>query len=396
MTKLHFNYKDVFRALRLGFSAKKIWMMSVGLLIGLAGYSLLTYIAYLVAGNDLLTVWQSFRLLPFPLPLDYPFAWYSWIIFAIGLLFLLCTVLITGAAVSKVTYEQLRGDEFYESKEAFRFAFKNINAILASPLLILAFIALIAVAGLVVSLLGSIPFVGEIILGLMSPFSFLASLFIVYLLVVLLFALLIGPSVVGAVHSDTFDTLFEVFSCVNEQPGRLVLYVATVGALGKLASFLLGAASSIAGRIGYGILHAFTGAKLADVMSNAAFYFKVIVPDWWPALLHQAFITEANLIGLPQMYLPSDYLSINWSVDVASLLIGACLYFVALLVTGFGFATFFSGMTVSYAVLAHKKDEKNILEIPEDEEELIEPVADDTVHPINPKPATPQRDSANT
>ncbi|MEO0078428.1 MAG: hypothetical protein ABIK86_05460, partial [candidate division WOR-3 bacterium] len=125
MSKLHFGYKDMFRALRLGFSAKKIWMMSLGLLVGLAGYSLLTYLAYLVAGADLLTVWQSFRLLPFPLPLDYPFPWYSWLVYLAGVLFAICAMLLTGTAVSKVCYEQLRGDEFYESRAAFGFAFRH-------------------------------------------------------------------------------------------------------------------------------------------------------------------------------------------------------------------------------------------------------------------------------
>ena len=50
MTKLHWNYKDIFRALRLGFSAKKVWMMSLGLLVGFAGYTILTYLAYAAAG----------------------------------------------------------------------------------------------------------------------------------------------------------------------------------------------------------------------------------------------------------------------------------------------------------------------------------------------------------
>jgi hypothetical protein len=389
MTKLHFNYKDVFRALRLGFSAKKIWMMSLGSLVGLAGYSLLTYVAYLVAGTDLLTVWQNFRLLPFPLPLDYPFPWYAWILFTVGLVFLLCAWLITGTAVSKVAYEQLRGDEFYESKEAFGFAFKNAAAVLTSPLLILAFVALILVGGLVVSLLGAIPSVGEIFVGLLSPFAFIASLFIVYLLIVFLFSLLMGPSVIGATHSDTFDTLFEVFSCVNEQPGRLIWYTATVGFLAKAGSVLLGFASSAAGRIGYGILKVFMGAKLPDIMSNASFYFKVILPDWWPQSLHQWFITLANLLGLPQIYLPGDYLSIGWNVDVASLLFGVCFYLVALLLVGFGFSTWFSGMTLSYAVLAQKKDDKNILDIPEDEEELIEPVPNKELKDLAPKPTEP-------
>ena len=40
MTQLHFGYKDVFRALRLGFSAKKVWMLCVGMTVGTAVYSI--------------------------------------------------------------------------------------------------------------------------------------------------------------------------------------------------------------------------------------------------------------------------------------------------------------------------------------------------------------------
>jgi hypothetical protein len=385
MTKLHWNYKDIFRALRLGFSAKKVGMMSLGLLFGFAGYAILTYIAYAVAGTDILTVWQTFRLLPFPSPLDYAFPWCSWLIYAAAVAYFLCVLLITGTAVSKVAYEQLRGDEFYESKEAFRFAFKNSSAVLASPLLILAFIALIVVGGLVLSLLGAIPLAGEIIVGLLAIIGFVAALFIVYLLVVFVYSLLLGPSVVGATRSDTFDTLFEVFSCVNEQPARLLWYTAIVAFLAKIGSFLLGLAASAAGRIAYAITGTFIPNKLADVMANAAFYFKLSAPDWCPRILHQSYLAEMNAYGLPQIYLPSDYVALGWSTDIAALLLGAVLYLIALMVVGYGLAVWFTGMTLNFAVLAYKKDEKNVFELPEDDEELIEPVPNEELKDLKPK-----------
>jgi hypothetical protein len=392
MTKLCFNYKDVFRAMRLGFSAKKIWMSSLGLLFALAGYAVLTYIAYLTAGVDIITTWQNFRLLPFPLPYDYPFPWYSWVLYAVGMAFFLTTMLLTGTAVSRVAYEQLRGDEFYESREAFRFAFRNAGAVVSSPLLILGFIALIVAMGLVLSLVGAIPLIGEIVVALLAVPAFIASLFITYLLVVFAFSIMMGPSVVGATHNDTFDTLFEVFSCVNEQPARLIWYTTVVAALAKLGTLLLSVASSIAGRIGYGIAGAFMGDKLADAAANAAYYFRVSLPDWLPSVIQRAFVACANLLGLPQMYLPSDYVSVGWSNDTASLLLGVCFYLVALMVAGYGLATWYSGMTLSYAVLAQKKDEKNILETPEDIEELIEPPPLEDTPPAPPtKPDSPDK-----
>ncbi len=388
MTKLHWSYKDVFRALRLGFSAKKVWMVSLGLLFGFAGYTILTYVAYAAAGTDFLTVWQTFRLLPFPSPFDYGFPWYSWAIFAAGVAWFLCVLLLTGTAVSKVAYEQLRGDEFYESKEAFRFAFKNSAAVLTSPLLILAFVALIVIFGLIFSLLGAIPAAGEILVGLLAIFAFIASLFIVYLLVVFVYSLLLGPSVVGATHSDTFDTLFEVFSCVNEQPARLLWYTATTVCLAKAGSFFLGLATSAAGRIGYAITGAFMGDKLAEVMGKAAYYFKLAVPDWCPQLLHQTLLAEMNLYGFPLIYLPGEYVSLGWSQGVAALLLGVLFYLIAIMVVGYGLSVWFTGMTLNFAVLAYKKDEKNVLELPEDEEELIEPVPNPELDDLKPKPAS--------
>lgn len=391
MTKLHFNYKDIFRALRLGFSAKKIWMSSVGLLFTFAGYAIITYLAYLAAGVDILSVWQMYRLLPFPSPLDYAFPWYAWVIYGIAIAYALVAFLITGTAVSKVAYEQLRGDEFFEAKEAFRFAFKNAAAVVTSPLLVLAFVALIVVLGLVLSAIGAIPVVGEILIALFAIFAFIAALFIVYLLVVFCFAIAMGPGVVGTTRSDTFDSLFEVFSCVNEQPARLTWYTAIVAFLSWVGCSLMSAAASCAGRIAAAVLGVFMGDKLADVIYNASFYYKISLPDWWPAALHQLFVTKMNLLGLSQAYMPGDYISISWANDIASLFLGVTFYAVTLIVVGYGCSVWFSGMTLNFAVLAQKKDEKNILEIPEDEEELIEPVPNEALKDLKPKPAEPEK-----
>ena len=389
MTRLHFNYKDIFRSLRLGFSAKKIWMMFMGLLIGFAGYAGLTYLAYLVAGYDLLTVWEASRLLPFPDALLYPFPWYAWVIYAVGGLFFVCTSLVAGTAVSKVTYEQLRGDEFYEAREAYKFALRHVSSVLASPLLLIGFVALVVVGGLILGLLGMIPYFGELLTGLMALPAFAASMFIVYLLVVLFFSLLLAPSVVGATKNDTFDTIFEVFSCVNEQPGRLVWYLATVAVLAKFGSFLLGMAASAAGRIGYAVLKLLMGGRMVDLMSNASFYFKVTLPHWCPEPVRMLLLGCADTMGLHQVYTPAAYVSINWSNDVGAVLLGVCFYVVALLVCAFGCSVWYSGTTLTYSVLAKKKDDKNVLELPEDEAELLEPV----VAPEGMKPGEPDADS---
>lgn len=374
MTKLHFNYKDVFRALRVGFSAKKVWVMFVGTFVGAAGYSVLTYLAYIVSGNEFITVWENYRLLPFPEPKIWPFPWFSWIIYGLGAVWFVICCLVAGTAVSKVAYEQLRGDEFYESREAFKFAFRNLGAVLASPLLLLAFVAIIVVGGLVLSLLGAIPFFGEMFVGLMALPAFAAGMFIVYLVVVLGFCLLLAPGVVGSTRNDTFDTLFEVFSCVNEQPGRSIWYLATVGVLADLGAFVLAAASSAAGRVAYLVVRIFSGPKLADVLANAGFYFKINLPGWCPRAIRDTVVWFFDSLGLSQAYMPTEYVAQGWSIDAASVLIAVAIYVIALMVASYGLSIWYSGTVLSYSVLAKKKDDKNILELPDNDEDLIEPV----------------------
>ncbi|MEO0071073.1 MAG: hypothetical protein ABIK39_03190 [candidate division WOR-3 bacterium] len=387
MTGIQFNYKDVFRALRMGFSAKKIGMAMVGLLIGLAGYSLLTYIAHIVAGNDWLSIWETYRLLPFPAE-TLPFPWYSWVIYAIGVIWALCVMLLTGTAIAKVTCEQLKGNEFFEAGEAFRFSLKNAGAVLGSPLLIIAFIALVVIAGLILSAMGSIPKFGPIFVGLMGIIAFLASLFITYLLIVLVFTIFLAPSVVGAMGNDTFDTLFEVFSCVNEQPARLVWYTFVIGFLAKVGSFLLGLGSSLAGRIGSLVLLTFMRDSWKELLNGASFIFKVAIPNWGVfKILHYTLLHEANLYGLPQIYLPEVWENSAIDLNIGAMLLGLCGYAIALMVIAYGCAIWFSGNVLSIAVLIKKKDDKNIFEVPEEESLVAQKKVDSTsTTPQEPTP----------
>ena len=75
------------------------------------------------------------------------------------------------------------------------------------------------------------------------------------------------------------------------------------------------AGSSAAGRIGYAITGTFMGDKLADVMANAAYYFKLAAPDWCPQLFQQLFVAEMNLYGFPQAYLPGEDAALSYFLD---------------------------------------------------------------------------------
>ena len=363
VTKLHFGYQDLFRSFRLGFSAKKLGMALIGLLFGLVGYSGLSYLSYITAGYDWLTIWQLFRLLPLPMPDRYPWPWYSWFVYSLGLAWFLVVMLVTGTALAKVTLEQLRGDEFYEARSAWRYALERAPTILLSPLVLGAFIALIVALGLLLALIGLIPQLGPFIVAIAAFPAWLAALLILYLLIVLALTLILAPAIVATTNSDTFDTLFEAFSCLNEQPGRTILYTATTAILAKIGGLLFGVAATIAGRIAYHILHPILRDTLTDLLTNAASYLLITIPDRPPyALGHTLLrVTADHVWHLPQLYTPFTSMPTSWAIAIAGPLLSLTYYTISLLTIAYALTTWHAGLTLTYITLAHKKDQRNLL-----------------------------------
>ncbi len=366
VTNLHFNYKDVFRAGRLGFSAKKMWIQFLGFLIAYAGYIIFSYLAHIVAGQSISNVWSVYRLVPL-----YPagLTWYSWVIWAVGLVWWIAAVLIFGVAVSKVTFEQLRGDEFFEIKEAIKFAFTTGKSAIIAPFVLLLFIIILTIMGLCLSLIGSIPYFGELFVLVMAIPAFAVSLFIMYLFLVFFVAIIISPAIVGTTKGDTFDTLFEAFSVLNDQPWRLIGYEALLGVVKVIGVAILGFFSAKAIFFAHTVLKIFMGLKLDDIFFNAAYYVKVNLPAICPERCVSWITLYLERIGMINLLYPPEYTTFNmhWAKVISAFGLGMIYYLIILFVLSLGAAIFWSGNTVIFTVLVKKKDDKNLLEVKEEE-----------------------------
>ena len=370
MVKLHFNFKDVFRAARLGFSAKKIWIQLIGFVIGFLGYDLFAYLAHVSGGASWTEIWDQFRLCPI-YPIGFP--WYSWVIWLIGLLWLIAVFLITGTAVSKVVYEQLKGDEFYEIKEAFKFALTRGKAVILAPLLLILFIVLLLVMGLILSFLGYISYFGELFVMLMSIPAFFVSIFIIYLSIVTVVSLLYGPAIVATTKSDTFDTLFESFSILNDQPWRLIVYTILLRVIIGVAIFILGYFTARAIFLGGSVLGIVMGDKMGILFNNAAHLVRITIPSCCPDIAFQKITWMLEKFGMMNILFPPGYQSVNWSMAIAGFGMGIIYYLIILFVLSYGGAIWWAGTTLIFTVLVMKKDERNLLE----EKEEIPPVIEE-------------------
>ncbi len=229
MEPLDFNFKDIFRATRYGFSGRKIAVHFIGLAFAYLIYEILVYLSlFIVGGSAVQEFWSTQGLLPVT-----PFSagdglnnltrWFMWIGVAsfAGIFFLSSTV------ASKITIEQLRGDFFFSIGDAAKFLkshWKTVFGAFTGLLLILSFFALIplSIAGL-----GRIPEIGKPILTLASlcaPIGFFLGLLIAFIAVVFIVSLFFVPAVVAVTGADAFETIYQQFAIVWNQPWRMVGY----------------------------------------------------------------------------------------------------------------------------------------------------------------------------
>jgi hypothetical protein len=348
MMTLHFDFKDVFRAARMGLSVKKIWVQFCGLLIGIIGYAILSYLALLASGFSLGDVWSNYRFLPWPYGFELNLL--GWVLWLAGLVFLVVVFLLSSTVVARLTYEQIQGNEFYEVKEGMKFLRQNWVTVLLSPLTLLGFVAFMLLCGIVAGLWGKIPWLGEISLGLAAIPLFLAGLFSVYLAVNFKVSILLTPAIVGTSKSDTFDSLFEVFSSLNSQPWRLLLYELLLMIVNLVATMIFAGAVVLALQVVHTTLGVLMGEKLTQVVDAARGYLPLCVnyPSPIPAWCgpHQ--------LGGPGV------MDLSWSRAIAGFFLGISLNLVWLIVYAYSASIWAVGQVLIYGVVVKKKDKRDL------------------------------------
>jgi len=371
MFKPYFDIRDVFRAPRLALSGKKIMIQFLGLLTGYLGFLILTYIAYLLSKMSLPDIWESYRFFPLS---DFAFTnWYSWLVFIIGVLFLVFCWLLSSAAVGKVTYEQLKGDEFYSAKDSAKFLKKHGQTVLASPLFLAGVAFILIIGGIIIGLLGKIPYLGELGIGVFFAVPiFAVALVCVYLIFILVFSFLLAPAIVATTKEDIFETIVQLFSTIWSQPWRYFLYTGVILVLAKLGAFILGYFCYRSVQLVYWSCGIFMSAKLTDITDEAFSY--VTFPDWFFKFFTNIFPGIDFRFHLPETGWQGF---LSWSESISAFLVGITLILLIFGVLSYALATLSTGQTITYIILRKKKDEENLLERKTEEEEEQEKIEEE-------------------
>lgn len=363
MPNFYFDYRDIFRAPRLALSGKKLFIQTFGFVIGYVGYLILTYIAYSLSGFPISETWDSYGYFPL---YDFVFNnWISWVIWGAGVLIMLVSWLLTNTCVAKVTYEQLKGDEFYSAKEAVRFLKKNWKTVLLSPLSILLMFIFLLVCGLLIGLLGKIPVLGEIGFALFFGLPiFVVALFAVYIVFVLLNSIILAPAIVGTLPEDSFETIVQSFSTIWNQPWRFFLYTGILGVLAKVGSFIFGYFCFRAIQLTIWVCGVFMSDKLYNLIEGGLGYL-----PYNPSVTNYMTNLFAGISFGFQIPAPSEGVALNWSGEIAAFILGITFVLIGFVIFSYALAIISAGQAISFVIIYKKKEGENLLQRKTEEED---------------------------
>jgi hypothetical protein len=368
MAELHFDFRDIFRAGRSGFTPKKIAVHLFGLVLAYLIYEILVYASLFIAGGSAVKqFWDTYALLPVCPFADYAFEGITIGAMWLGTFILFVFFFLTSTMVSKITIEQLRGDHFFSMKASWDFVRKHWKAVFGSLVGLIVIFVLLALTPIFVGLLGKIPTVGRVILmfaSVLTPFAFFIGLLMAYLLVGLGVSLFFAPSVVAAADSDAFETAYQHLAMVWNQPWRVFIYEALLFGVKVICTPIWAIFCLIGFALAMLPIHFLIPTDMQHIMWQTDRWLGGSI-DKLAALPYMEYFKVFD-IGPEPTNLPI-------TLTIAAIFMTFSLLFIAGLVIAYLFSIASAGNTLIYTILRRRVDGENLLEV-EDEADVSAPV----------------------
>ncbi len=374
MAKLHFDFRDIFRAGRYGFDIKKILVHLFGLILAYLIYEILVYTSlFIVGGGAAKQFWETYALLPVCPLVNYAFEGITVGAMWLGIFILFVFFFLTSTMVSKITIQQLQGDHFFSMKASWGFVQQHWKAVLGTFVGLIVILMLLALIPIGVGLLGKIPTVGRVILmfaSVLTPFAFFIGLLMAYFLVVLGVSLFFAPSVVAAAESDTFETAYQHLAMVWNQPWRLLIYEVLLLGVKVICTPIW-------------VIFCLTGFVLA--MQPIHF----LIPTDMQHIMWQADRWLGGSIdkfaALPYMDsfkifkvfdIVPEPTNLPITLNIAAIFMTLSLLFIVGLIIAYLLSIASTGNTLIYTILRRRVDGENLLEV---EDDIPDPVVPDAL-----------------
>lgn len=349
--ELTFNVRDIPMCTRYGFSARKMWVFFKTLIISLIIWDIFVYLGFFAAGCDLAARWGQSRLLPLPGALfctePVPV-----ILLGIGVALVIFVLMRGSLMVSKMTFQQIRGDDFFSASDAAAFARGHTAPLISIPILLAITLFLVYGTGALTGLVSRIPAIGPVIASLFSIPLWGVMLLGALTAIALVLSIGLLPAVVACTRGDSFESIFELFSILTSQSWRLFLYwlvsilVIVIG--GALFLFF----SSIA--IGVLSVSVSAGAGNGGLAAALASGPQLLAPEALPFF--------SGLITFGQQG------NIQALSGIAGTMAGISGIAIFLIIVSYFLSSYSSAWTIIYIVLRYRKDGEDLIDRADREE----------------------------
>lgn len=363
--KFYFDFRDIFRAGRQGFKGKKMMIHFLGLMLGYMIYEALTYLSLISSGAG--SFWAKNGLRPVlflgEAASELPTA--TIIMMIIGAVIWAIIYYLFSTAVSKVTVEELRGDDFYSMKEALKFACKRWKSVFVTMIALVGIFAFCLFFPSLVGILDLIPGVEQAAEHFGTPVTtfltipvYFMGLFMVLIIIALVFGLFLIPAIVAVTGEDVFETIYQLFSTIWNQPWRLVIYAHLIEFVKALGAIIF-AAISLAG-----MCIAFLPSVL--LANQESHYFANVIARSLQIIGVKDSIIE-YIPGISQVASP-----MAWTLDVSTFFLFSSLIMIAAIIISYPLSIMSSGYTILYVILRKKTTDENMLDVEEEDEFVID------------------------
>ncbi len=363
-TIIRHDWRDIFRAFKMAFDPKKMFLGYTGLLASLmwcivvvAFFAALKMVSITPCSFVRLVLYSAREGIPVMvenlssaiMPLDLG----EFFVLAMLVFGLLVIWSFVGGAITRIAALDYAKDESIRVVDALKFTRKKFWSYFWSPLVPVIGVFFFALCNVVGGLLGRIPVFGEIVVALGFPLALISGFSMVFVGVIGILGLCFMFPTISAEGSDAFDAMSRAYSYVLSRPKQYVVYCLVTSAYGLVCLALVAFIAWITIRLTLFTVGMGMGQKFSTIQSF---------------ILQKCNIAS---LGFCRVHLPgveSAGISLDrWSLKFLAGTLIAYIALIKLVVWTFVTTYLFSAKTIIYFLLRKDIDSTDITDVYKEE-----------------------------
>jgi hypothetical protein len=244
---------------------------------------------------------------------------------------------IFGGAVARIAAVHVARDEKISVRQALKFSASKVLSFIFAPIIPLVIIVIVGLLVTVVALLGNIPWIGPILVGVPFALALAAGFVMTLVLIGTVAGFDLMYPTIAVEGSDAFDAISRSFSYIYARPWRLLFYTAVAIVYGALTYLFVRLFIYMV----LGMTHSFVDLGMFAQAAST----RELWTTMWPA--------PSNLWKLP--YDPT-MLSMNLGESIGSWFVALWVYLTIALIGAFAISFYFSANTIIYYLMRREVD----------------------------------------